>query len=123
MAPKRKSNQPWYFRYVKAQLRRIWSWSPERKAAKKRALVSKDSRGNEFFRCERCNTQPLSRKQVDVDHIVECEAVGEFDGWDAFIARLFVDASGLMILCKTCHAAKTVANNATRRASRKKVVQ
>lgn len=118
---KRKSTQPWYFRYVKAQLRRIWGWSPDRKAAKKRAIVSKDVRGNELFRCERCGAQPLTRKQVDVDHIVEADNVGEWIGWDDFIDKLFCSADGLMILCKTCHAAKTAVNNATRRASRKKV--
>jgi hypothetical protein len=116
---RKRSSQPWYFRYVKSQLRRIWGWSPERKLAKARARVGKDGRGNELFRCERCNAQPLSRKQVDVDHIVEVESVGAFDGWDALISRLFCPADGLMILCKTCHAAKTVVNNGARRRARK----
>jgi hypothetical protein len=116
---RKKSSQPWYFKYVKAQLRRIWGWSPERKAAKKRAQVGKDIRGNEYFRCERCDEQPLSRKQVDVDHLVEVESLGEFDGWDALINRLFCPSEGLMILCKTCHAAKTVVNNRTRKQARK----
>lgn len=110
---------PWYFKYVKSQLRRIWSWSPERKAAKKRALVTKDGRGNELFRCERCNASPLTRKQVDIDHIDEADNVGEWKGWDDFITKLFCPADGLMVLCKTCHAAKTVVNNKIRRSARK----
>lgn len=117
---KRSSSQPWYFKYVKAQLRRIWGWAPERKLAKKRSLVFKDERGNEFYRCERCNETPLSRKQIEVDHIVEADNVGQWIGWDDFISKLFCSADGLMILCKTCHAAKTVANNNARRAARKK---
>jgi 5-methylcytosine-specific restriction endonuclease McrA len=116
---KRRSNQPWYFRYVKAQLRRIWGWAPERKEAKKRASIGKDGRGNELFRCERCNEQPLTRKQVEVDHLVEADNVGEWDGWDNFINRLFCPAEGLMILCKPCHSAKSVVNNGARRAARK----
>lgn len=105
--------------YIKAALRRIWGWYPERKKAKQRAIVGYKGKV-EVFRCEECDTTPLLRKQVQIDHIEEVDNPEGWDSWDLYIERLFCPASGLKILCLPCHKEKTTANNATRRANKKK---
>lgn len=102
-------------RYIKSALRRIWGWFPARKAAKLRAQVSPGR-----WRCEKCEAYPLGPKERQIDHVVEVDAVGTWDGWDQFIARLFCDADGLQVLCLKCHKAKSASNNSARRAARRK---
>lgn len=114
MARKRKSKT--IENYIKSALRRIWGWDPERKKAKARAMVGKDSRGNHLFQCEKCDLQPLARDAVEIDHIVPVEDVKGFNGdWTGWINRLFCPAEGLQILCQTCHHDKSNKENATRR--------
>ena len=93
--------------YLSSALRRVWSWSTERKRALSRAKI-----GRGKYQCQKCrNISTL--KQVDVDHKVP---VGCFPGsrndkenrtWDSYLNALFCSADGLQILCKSCHKAKT----------------
>lgn len=107
-------------KYIKAALRRIWGWDPERRKAKDRARVGKDTKGNHLFRCEKCSLEPLARDAVEIDHIVPVEDVGGFKGdWTGWIGRLFCPAESLQILCDACHHDKSNAENATRRELRK----
>jgi len=113
-----KHDEPWFQPHLEAQITRIWQWSPARKAAKRRAQVSKLP---ESFRCELCGKEPLTKGMYEVDHIIPKESLGPWDGWGAFIERaLGVGAEGLQVICKKpCHSTKSARENAIRRKARK----
>lgn len=105
--------------YIKAALRKIWRWDGERRRALKRAFLY-ERYGTEYYRCEECDTQPIPRKDKEVDHIIEVESLSGWDGdWTGYIARLFCPASGLSIKCKPCHSKKSAVSNAARRKAKK----
>jgi len=69
------------------------------------------------YRCAACDGIFVASK-VAVDHIEPVVATQEgFTSWDVFIERLFCEADGLQVLCKSCHDAKT----ASERKERKRV--
>lgn len=100
-------------RYIKSALRKIWRWSEQRRLAYEKAKVSKDQ-----YRCAECK-EVFSRKkkQLAVDHINPVvNPKSGFIGFEDYLNKLFCDVSGLQVLCKkTCHAAKTKAENKLRR--------
>ena len=54
-----------------------------------------------------------------MDHVVPVvDPVRGFDGWDSFIARLFVEADGYRCLCTDCHTKVTAEQRAIRKASK-----
>jgi hypothetical protein len=107
--------------YLRAAIRRIWGWDKSRNAALERAKVTPGRRDKwSKYRCEECGTEPLSRKEVQVDHLIECDNPAGWDGWDAYIGRMFCPPEGLAIKCLPCHKRKTNANNALRRARKAK---
>lgn len=111
----RKSFEPWYYRYLRRHIAKIWGWSPERRKALKRAQIGRD-----MWKCEECGKEPLERKEREVDHIVPRENVAGWDGWERYIDRaLEVKAEGLKILCKDCHYKKSGSENAERRKNKK----
>lgn len=90
-------------------IRQIWQRS------KARQLVIKRCTGKDgFLRCEECKAKT---PKIQVDHI---KPAGELDG--GFIERLFVPSDKMRGLCKTCHAPKTKAENAERRARKQKTM-
>lgn len=104
-----------YYRYIKARIDQVWGWYPQRRKALNRAATSPMA-----FRCEGCGTEPLTRKQVEVDHTVPRDNPAGWDGYDNYIERTFCSSEGLRILCRSCHQPKSNAENTARRARRKK---
>ncbi len=96
------NNPKWPWVYLVISLRRIFRWSPARKAVKARCVVTGKK---DLFECEKCE---LPTKKIEIDHI---EPVGpaprDYDGWDRYIRRMFVEADQLMGLCKPCHLEKS----------------
>jgi len=92
------------------QLRRIsYKW-PERTKAKNRGRIERG-----LYRCNTCK-QVFTSAAIQLDHIEPVIDPGKgFDGWDAYINRLFGDAEGLQVLCRPCHKTKTNKENAKRR--------
>ncbi len=72
------------------------------------------------FRCEGCGAEPLTRKQVEVDHSVPRDNPDGWTGYDDYIERTFCPAEGLKILCRACHGPKSNEENKLRRARRAK---
>jgi hypothetical protein len=70
------------------------------------------------YKCAGCE-QEFVAKGVQVDHIEPIVPVTGFDSWDNTIDRLFCEEGGFQVLCKDCHAVKTKAENAERRANKK----
>jgi 5-methylcytosine-specific restriction endonuclease McrA len=69
------------------------------------------SRG--VYLCAGCSGQ-FGRKDIAVDHVIPVTAPEGITSWDGFIERLFCPASGLSVLCKPCHKAKTKTENKAR---------
>jgi hypothetical protein len=108
MKPKRKKKPPLKSKITGA-LRKVWRWSPERRAALERARVCRGS-----YECELCGHRS-GPKGVQVDHqepVVDPSA--GFQGWDVYIARLFCGTEGLRVICKGCHEAETAKQRAKR---------
>jgi hypothetical protein len=59
-------------------------------------------------------------KEISLDHIepVVDPHLGFVD-WNNYIERLFCEASGFQVLCKTCHSAKSKRENEIRRLTKK----
>ena len=82
---------------IRNALRKLWLYSDQRSEAIKNAKTGIG------YLCQGCK-KLVARKETNVDHIVE---VGSYkNGWDGLIDRMFVDASGLQVLCKKCHKVK-----------------
>lgn len=69
-----------------------------------------------FYLCAGCREEvPLtikegrrSRKNVFVDHIQPViNPEKGFEGWDAFVEKLFCEEDNLQVLCNECHSIKT----------------
>ena len=96
-------------------------WGP-RNEVKKKARVERGK-----YKCNMCKqTVPASTgtrgkriSNVFVDHIdTVVDTVEGFTTWDDFIERLFVEESGLQLLCKACHDKKSKKELLTRRAEK-----
>src|SRR5271166_4317831 len=94
--------------YIVRSLRRLFVYWPPRGEARKRQEVSKN-----VYRCEDCGNCYL-RGNTHVDHHVPVVGPEGIVGWDAYVERLFCDASNLKVLCKGCHGKKTKKENAER---------
>ena len=105
--PKTRNNNTWsearYRSFIRSTLRRAsMRWGPIN-SVKKKAWVERGK-----YLCAVCKqVVPLTlngKKNVFVDHIESVVDTQEgFQGWDVFIERLFCEAEGLQVLCKSCH--------------------
>ena len=98
-------------RYLLRQLRLMWKWYPERKAAK---YAAAECYGR--LTCAQCGeNRPFTeanKKKFDVDHI---EATGPapwskndaLGDWSRYLLRKFCGRANLRLLCKKCHKGKT----------------
>lgn len=105
---------------ITSALRRVWRFSPEAKEAKEAARVVVQERPRRvMYRCAACGC--LAKDQdSQVDHVAPVVALEGFDGWDAYISRLFCGAEGLQVLCSGCHDAKTSEERLRRQVGKKK---
>ena len=115
MKPKKKY-KPKLNSQIRSALRRLWSWSDERKEALNNARITRG-----VYTCAICK-QAYMRKDVQVDHIEECGTC-DTGHYDEFIARLFCPPEQLRILCTDCHTEVTNEQKARRAEERKKKKQ
>jgi 5-methylcytosine-specific restriction endonuclease McrA len=102
---------------IRSALRKLWLWSPQRRAALKRAKWN----GTKLYRCEGCHR---ATDKPEVDHKIPVGVTPgsrlDMDGqatWDSLIHRLFTGEDGLEILCRSCHEKKTNAHRANKGAA------
>ncbi len=89
-------------------------WGPKHTALRRARI------GYGRYRCELCGAVS-GPKGIHLDHIqpVVDPAVG-FQGWDTFVARLFVEADGYRAICKAkCHKAITEEQRLIRQEAKK----
>ena len=105
--------------FIKSTLRKgTTRWPPKYEvlnAAKRGKQVNTQTgRTAEHYECNLCH-HCFPAKLVVVDHIDPVVPLSGFTSWDDVIRRMFCDASGLQVLCKTCHSLKTKEENAQRK--------
>lgn len=96
--------------FVISGLRRLSYKTPMRAAALTAARVERGK-----YKCAICQ-EIYTKRRICVDHIepVLDTNLG-FTTWDSYIERLFCTPQKLQILCKSCHNAKSKAENKDRR--------
>ena len=93
---------------IMAALRKIWRFSPERKAALDAAA---NPENKQEVVCASCGAW-THVKLAKVDHLFPIVPVAGFDSWDDVIHTLRFGS--LQVLCESCHAFKTRTENAER---------
>lgn len=105
--------------FIKSTLRKgTTRWPPKYEVlnAAKRGKRVNDSTGRlaEHYECAHCHGV-FPAKEVQVDHIESVIPLTGFISWDDVIKRMFCQADGLQVLCKTCHAIKSKEEGVERR--------
>lgn len=105
--------------FIKSTLRKgTTRWPPKYEVlnAAKRGKMVNGSTGRlaEHYECARCHGV-FPAKEVQVDHIESVIPLTGFISWDDVIKRMFCQADGLQVLCKTCHAIKSKEEGVERR--------
>lgn len=105
--------------FIKSTLRKgTTRWPPKYEVlnAAKRGKMVNDSTGRlaEHYECAHCHGV-FPAKEVQVDHIESVIPLTGFISWDDVIKRMFCQADGLQVLCKTCHTIKSKEEGVERR--------
>jgi hypothetical protein len=99
-----------YFSKIRSGLRQTFRWWKPLAISlnnNSRPYIGLNKRIKKEYRCNSCNNW-FQRKEVEVDHIVECGSLSCYEDIVPFIKRLTVeDVSLLQVLCKKCHKNKT----------------
>ena len=115
---KTRNNGTWtearFRSFVTSALRRASGrWAPKH-ACRKSARV-----GRNQYRCAACK-QVVGNSETHIDHIEPVvDPVRGFQGWDEYVARLFVEADGFRLLCTACHSEVTAQQREIRKANKK----
>ena len=111
-APRTRADGEWtearFWGFVRSGLRQMSrKWGPIHNALRRqrRPYTGDDRRRKWEYQCERCNGW-FHRKEVQVDHVVECGSCRSYEEAAEFLRRLLVDSDGLAVLCKQCHKEK-----------------
>ena len=120
--PKTRASKTWteaaFWGFIRSGLRRMSRrWRPlvqdALNTARRPSQSKKNPRLKWQFNCAKCGGW-FSRKNVEVDHIVEVGTLSCAAEAGAHIERLFCEVDGLQVLCKKCHARKTKAHTKSR---------
>ena len=99
---------------ISALRRASCRWAPKY-TARKAARIARNA-----YRCAAC-AKVVPNKEVAVDHIRPVvDPSRGFTTWDDYIARMFVEADGYQVICKSCHLTKTQAERQQRKAAKNK---
>jgi len=111
---------------LKGAIRRVFSRSELRKRVIAKAVVDHRDpsrpRVTKWVRCNQCK-QVTPAYLAEVDHlipIVKIEEIGYNIDCNTLVDRIWCSEDLLQVLDKTCHAAKTKAENAQRRLHKKR---
>lgn len=84
-------------------------WPPLARLALERARRPSQSSNKRLkweFQCADCGAW-FPRKEVEVDHLVQCGSLSNWDEFRTFAERLFCETDGLSVRCEQCHQEKT----------------
>ncbi len=99
-----------FWGFLRSQLRQSSRrWPPLARHAlnaAKRPSQSGNKRLKWEYQCCECG-EWFKRTDVQVDHIVACGSLKNWEDFAVFAERLFSEAAGLQVMCKECHGEKT----------------
>lgn len=90
-----------FWSFIRSGLREKFNrWPPKYEAIRE----AKVARGK--YQCASCG-ELFKQTEVQVDHITPTGTLKSFEDLPEFVEKMFVDTSGLQVLCKPCHQIKT----------------
>lgn len=98
-----------FFGMIRASLRRSSRyWKPilECKKDARRKYNGNNKRQKWEYKCNFCKKH-FPDKEVQVDHIIPCGRLNDFDDLPNFVRILFSEKDNFQVLCKNCHLQKT----------------
>lgn len=111
--PRTRNANTWteaqFWQAIRSCLRRMSRfWKPARAALHAARFPCKGPRGQKWaYLCHDCK-KPFPRKQVQIDHVVPCGTLKDFEHVGEFIRRLTPeDVNAYAVRCLTCHQEKT----------------
>jgi len=101
-----KYTESGFFSFIRSGLRsKYMRWPPRYEVLRAARRPSKDKSNPRLkwqFKCAICKKWK-AQKEVEVDHKIPCGSLRSFEDLPGFCSRLFCEADGLRVLCKTCH--------------------
>ena len=88
------------------QSSRWWKPITQCKQNAKRPYKGSNKRQKFEYQCNKCKKW-FPDKQINVDHVLPAGELNKADDLPGFVERLFVEQSGLQVLCVNCHDIKT----------------
>ena len=98
-----------FWAFIRSALRqksRWWNPITQCKQNAKRTYKGTNKRQKFEYQCNKCKKW-FPDKQINVDHILPAGELNKADDLPGFVERLFVEQSGLQVLCVNCHDIKT----------------
>ena len=98
-----------FWAFIRSALRqksRWWKPVTQCKLNAKRPYKGTNKRQKFEYQCNKCKKW-FPDKQINVDHVLPAGELNKADDLPGFIERLFVEQSGLQVLCVNCHDIKT----------------
>ena len=98
-----------FWGFIRSALRqksRWWKPVTQCKLNAKRPYKGSNKRQKFEYQCNKCKKW-FPDKQINVDHILPAGELNKADDLPGFVERLFVEQSGLQVLCVNCHDIKT----------------
>lgn len=96
--------------FIRGNLRRAFTrWPPKYDVlAKAKRIKPKNKAGRHKYeyQCAVCEKWYV-QSQVEVDHIIPCGSLKDYDDLPGFVERLFAPVDKLQVICKSCHRTKT----------------
>lgn len=110
----RKASYRWPPRNVALRAASVTKADYEKKSGEKTSKLVRN-----FYKCKGCGLV-FSRRGVSIDHVAPVvDPRRGWQGFDAYITRMFVPSLGFQILCNGCHDKKTAKENKTRKQVRR----
>ena len=98
-----------FWAFIRSALRqksRWWKPITQCKLNAKRPYKGINKRQKFEYQCNKCKKW-FPDKQINIDHIIPAGELNKADDLPGFVERLFVEQSGLQVLCVNCHDIKT----------------
>ena len=111
-----------YWGFIRSALRqksRWWKPIQDCKRSARRLNKSQNKRLKYEFLCSECGDW-FPEKQVVVDHVKAAGSLNKPEDLPEFVTNLFCEVDNLIVMCKECHAPKTLADRARLKEERMK---
>ena len=98
-----------FWAFIRSALRqksRWWKPVTQCKLNAKRPYKGSNKRQKFEYQCNKCKKW-FPDKQINVDHVLPAGELNKADDLPGFVERLFVEQSGLQVLCSNCHNEKS----------------